>query len=114
MLIPLSIAAYVALVPYCETQIELVPMIDNGAAGRGLIQINMHLRGERLKRSVFHEIGHCHHIKNPHWLKYFGKPPYITEYAKVDKYEDFAEEFTELYLNGVSTRKHRILRRLLR
>ena len=114
-MIPFILQEYIAELPYCETQIELVNLQGRyGAAGRGLIQINMFLRGEKLRRTITHEIAHCLHIKNPSWLKYFEDPPYISEYASINKFESFAEEFTELYLNGVSTRKQRILRRLLR
>jgi len=112
-MIPASVAPYVAELPPCDTRIELVAMSRQGGAGRGIIHINMYLARAMVRRVVFHEIGHCWHLKKPHWLKYFGEEPFITEYASVDEHEDFAETFAELYLNGATTRKSRILRRLL-
>lgn len=119
-MIPLAIELYVAEVPYCDqAQIEVAPLQGyDGMAGRNRMIVGIHLRGEQLRKTTIHECAHIFWYRSRHQIakdRIFGHPPYLTDYAKRDKYEDFAVEMTELIMNKrPSTRKQRVIRRLLR
>lgn len=104
--------------PSCETKVTITYEQGlNGSAGLGEIRINP--RAKDLRHVVHHELGHCFHLRNPHWLKYFGRAPFNTEYALTQPEnrlagEDFAEQFAELYMKGrPRNRKQRLIRRLI-
>ena len=108
------------IAPICSAHIQLSNLQGrNGAAGlvdgRVVIAIDYQLPREEWEYTALHEgAGHCTHLKHPEFItKEFGKPPFITEYARTDKHEDWAEEAVGLYLNGATTRKSRIIRRFL-
>ena len=109
------------IMPICSAHIQIVNLQGrDGAAGiidnEVVIAIDYMIPKDRLERVAVHESYHCIHLKNPEFVtRHFGKAPFVTEYARTDKYEDFAEEATELYFNGKpKTRKQRIIKRLMK
>lgn len=67
-----------------------------------------------LEYVTVHELGHVLHTKYPRYLRHFGKPPYVTRYARENTYEDFAETYADVIINKKdNTRKHKIILFLL-
>lgn len=63
------------------------------------IWLNPDMPREMWRHVIIHEIGHACYAKWNVKSDLFGKPPHLTRYARVDKYEDFAETFTLYHLN---------------
>eukprot|EP00919_Chromeraceae_sp_WS-2016_P011953 GHVR01027954.1.p1 GENE.GHVR01027954.1~~GHVR01027954.1.p1 ORF type:complete len:131 (+),score=9.51 GHVR01027954.1:410-802(+) len=89
----ISLLAALALSQPCgDAKVVPVRYIQGaeGEYGDGTIYISSY--HEDLEYVYHHEC--AHHIHSSHRLPtVFGKPPYYTEYSRVDKYEDFAEVY---------------------
>lgn len=81
------------------------------------IVLSTQLKRYEVKHAILHEAGgHCvedeYEIEIP---KYFGKPPFITEYSATSKHEAFAEAMAfELAGKRVTGPKGRFVRDILR
>jgi hypothetical protein len=86
--------------------------ITLGRAKKGHIEINSNTSYWDLPYTVAHECGHIvdfatrgmDKLKN----KKFGHPPYVSEYAKTDTYEDFADSYAFHFLYQKGDREKRV------
>jgi len=60
--------------------------------------INLYLHSDI--GTLIHEIGHNAELKYPYNKELFGKPPYVSKYAKTNASEDFAETYREYYIGN--------------
>lgn len=119
----LLIATALTFLPsFCDAEIRTVPSFgDDTMAVYNYDRDEIILSEELLYREIPHVMrheayGHCledqHDIKIP---AMFGKPPFVSEYAAVDKYEDWAESVAfEVEGKSIGGRKARFIRRVLR
>lgn len=70
-----------------------------GAAGANVIYLNRDLARSELREVIIHECGHLLHqsYEDQYSIRtMFGKHPHISDYAKTDWREDFAETYLSL------------------
>lgn len=113
-----------ARVPGCDVKAVYVANFTSektlGKYHRKIITIKPNLPRKKMIATVVHECMHRVDEKTEWHSKkkqIFGRPPYVTSYAKKNRQEDFAETAT-VYLIGdkrrISDEKRQIIRSLLR
>lgn len=88
----MSLLTALALAQPCgDAEVVAVERFRDGSEGKyGYDTIYISQFSHNLEYVYHHECGH--HIHSTHRLPTeFGKGPFITEYARTDRYEDFAE-----------------------
>jgi hypothetical protein len=82
---------------WCTAPITTVPEIRDGSLAlyyyqEHRIELSQQLFAREVQHAVIHEC--MHHAENKYDIDipdYFGEPPFASEYAATDKWEDFAE-----------------------
>ena len=94
----LLIALALAVQPnWCNAHITTVPEIHDGSLAlyyyqEHRIELSQQLFAREVRHVVLHEMAHC--AENKYDIEipdYFGEPPFVTEYAATNKWEDWAE-----------------------
>jgi len=64
---------------------------------------------EQFKRSVLHELAHTLLLRFPEWTKHWGSETkndgFVDEYAKTNLHEDFADTFSEFFIQPGKTER---------
>jgi hypothetical protein len=112
----IAIAARVALSVSCEAEIRTyVPADPDEVAYTqdGIVWIRTDLNAAQVKRSVLHECGHIL-FDDTGWRGPFGSPPYVNQYARTDRHEDFAESYAYYHMGWLPQGQKRMYIRRLR
>lgn len=93
-------------IPYCSTYAKEILIKDDlpygvaGSADHESIWMSDSLTQQDFKETLVHECGHLifdHVVKGQDKKKHFGRYPYVTNYAKTNEHEDFAETYMIAY-----------------